>query len=137
MQQESTATLSEPGPVEDLPVEIKKLHEVWLNLARKKKEDGKDQLFMLMSQPYEFTENIVTLTVTSPLQEDLINEYRPEIVQFLRKELKNKIVGITTKLVKPDTRKMIYTPHEKFNFLAEKHPALLILKDKLGLDPDF
>lgn len=137
VEHESTTTLSEPEPAEDLPVEIKKLHEVWSNLARKKKDDGKDQLFMLMSQPYEFAENIVTLTVTSPLQEDLINEYRPEIVQYLRKELRNKMVGIATKLVKPDTKKMIYTPHEKFNFLAEKHPALLILKDKLGLDPDF
>lgn len=118
-------------------MEGQELHKVWSSLARKKKEDGKDQLFMLMSQPYDFAENVVTLTVTSPLQEDLINEYRPEIVQFLRKELRNRLIGIATKLVKPDSRKMIYTPHEKFNFLAEKHPTLLILKEKLGLDPDF
>lgn len=137
VQQESIDEISEAEPAEDIPVDIQKLHEVWSKLARMKKEDGKDQLFMLMSQPYEYSENIVTLTLTSPLQEDLIHEYRSEIVQFLRRELRNKMLGIGTKLVKPDVKKMIYTPHEKFNFLAEKHPALLVLKDKLGLDPDF
>lgn len=92
---------------------------------------------MLMSQPYDFKNDIITLTLTSPLQEDLINDFRTEIVQYLRKELQNKQIGISTKLVKPEARKMIYTAHEKFNYLAEKHPNLLILKERLGLDPDF
>lgn len=92
---------------------------------------------MLMNQPYEFNENTILLSLTSPLQEDLINEYRTEIVQFLRSNLKNKHLQISTKLVKPEARKMIYTPQEKFNYLAEKHPALLVLKEKFNLDPDF
>lgn len=108
-----------------------------MNFAKKKKEEGRDHLFMLLNQPYELSEELITLTLTSPLQDDLINDFRTEIVQYLRGELKNKKLNIATKVVKPDSKKMIYTPLEKFNYLAEKHPALLVLKEKLGLDPDF
>lgn len=125
------------GETLDLPIAIEALQKVWTMLAQSKKEEGRDQLFMLMNQAYEFKENTILLNLTSPLQEDLINEYRTEIVQFLRSNLKNKQLNITTRLVKAEARKMIYTPQEKFNYLAEKHPALLVLKDKFSLDPDF
>lgn len=94
-------------------------------------------MFMLLNQSFEFNEETITLTLTSPLQEDLINDFRTEIVQYLRRELKNKNIGIATKVVKPDSKKMIYTAQEKFNYLVEKHPSLQLLKEKLGLDPDF
>ncbi len=108
-----------------------------MRFARKKKDEGRDHLFMLLNQPYQYESELITLTLTSPLQEDLINDFRTEIVQYLRKELKNRNVSIATKVVKPDSKKMIYTPLEKFNYLAEKHPALLALKETLGLDPEF
>jgi len=36
-----------------------------------------------------------------------------------------------------ESKRVIYTPSEKFKYLAEKHPTLKILQEKLGLDPDF
>lgn len=92
---------------------------------------------MLMNQPYDYKEGTVLLSLTSPLQEDLVNEFRTEIVQFLRERLGTRSLNIQTQLVKPEAKRMIYTPLEKFNYLAEKHPALLTLRDRLGLDPDF
>lgn len=92
---------------------------------------------MLMNQPYEFGQDNILLSLTSPLQEDLVNEFRTEIVQHLRSRLKNSNLSISTKLVKPEEKKMIYTPQEKFNYLAEKYPTLITLRDRLGLDPDF
>ena len=141
-------TEPEPKAVEDAvdpemptdevqPIDPENLKNVWMKFARKKKDEGRDHLFMLLNQPYQYENELVTLTLTSPLQEDLINDFRTEIVQYLRKELKNKNVSIATKVVKPDSKKMIYTPLEKFNYLAEKHPALLALKETLGLDPEF
>jgi DNA polymerase-3 subunit gamma/tau len=35
-----------------------------------------------------------------------------------------------------EARKTLYTSQEKFKYLAEKHPSLLDLKNKLGLDLD-
>ena len=133
---ENSADIALPE-VEDIPIDPETLKSVWMNFARKKKEEGRDHLFMLLNQPYEYDNGLITLTLTSPLQEDLINDFRTEIVQNLRTGVKNKQIHIATKVVKPDSKKMIYTPLEKFNYLAEKHPALLALKETLGLDPEF
>ena len=113
------------------------MNETWLEFARKKKEEGRDQLFMIMNQPYQFEKGNVKVTISSPLQEDLINEFRTEIVQYLRLNLRNRSVTLTTNLIKPDSKKMIYTPQEKFNYLADKNPVLKELQERLGLDPDF
>lgn len=90
-----------------------------------------------MNQPYEYKDGTILLSLTSPLQEDLVNEFRTEIVQFLRSVLKTRLLNIHTQMVKIEAKRMIYTPLEKFNYLAEKHPSLLALRDRLGLDPDF
>lgn len=119
------------------PADPQALHEAWTDFAQRKKDEGRDQLFMLMNQPYDYREGSILLNLTSPLQEDLVNEFRTEIVQFLRSRLKTKLLSIQTQLVKPEAKRMIYTPLEKFNYLAEKHPTLLMLRDRLGLDPDF
>lgn len=92
---------------------------------------------MIMNQPYELNGGEILVILSSPLQEDLIQEFRTEIIQFLRQRLKNNTIQLTTKVVKPESKKMVYTPQEKFNYLAEKHPVLLKLRERLGLDPDF
>jgi DNA polymerase-3 subunit gamma/tau len=35
------------------------------------------------------------------------------------------------------SKKVMYTNKEKFDYLAEKNPALKDLKERLGLDMDF
>lgn len=129
--------MDEPEQLLNISVSEEDLREVWNKLARKKKEEGRDQLFMIMNQPFVFTEGVVQLSLTSPLQEDLINDFRTEIVQYLRENLRSNSIQISTQVVKPEAKKMIYTPQEKFNYLAEKQPFLLELKERLGLDPDF
>lgn len=131
---ETPTAVEEPSNVE---IDPQALQEAWAAFAQKKKDEGRDQLFMLMNQPYGYKEGNIMLNLTSSLQEDLVNEFRTEIVQYLRSKLKTKRLNIHTQLVKPEAKRMIYTPLEKFNYLAEKHPELLVLRDKLGLDPDF
>lgn len=136
-----TRTVEESQVIEEeeasAQIDPQDLQKAWSEFAQKKKEEGRDQLFMLMNQPYDYKEGTVLLSLTSPLQEDLVNEFRTEIVQFLRSRLRTRSLNIQTQLVKPEVKRMIYTPLEKFNYLAEKHPTLLTLKDRLGLDPDF
>ena len=79
----------------------------------------------------------IPLTLTNPLQEDLLNGFRHELLQFLRSELKNTQLRLEVQVVKDAPQKKLYTPHEKFNYLLEKYPGLQELKDRLGLDPDY
>jgi DNA polymerase III subunit gamma/tau len=45
------------------------------------------------------------------------------------------VTQITTN--EKNASKRIYTNKDKFNYLAEKNPNLIELKNKLGLDTDF
>jgi DNA polymerase III subunit gamma/tau len=79
----------------------------------------------------------IPLTLTNPLQEDLLNGFRGELLPFLRSALKNSQLRLDVQIVKDAPQRRLYTPGEKFNYLLEKYPALQQLKDRLGLDPDY
>lgn len=56
---------------------------------------------------------------------------------FLRKALKNQLIGIEAIVKEMAKEDMLYTNKEKFDHLIKKNPALGVLKEKLGLDPDY
>ncbi len=121
------------------PVTEEDLRKAWKAFAQKKKQVGKDSEFTILNQEIHLKEDGITipLTLTNPLQEDLLNGFRHELLQFLRAELKNFQLRLDVQIVKETTQKKLYTPREKFNYLLEKNPALQELKDRLGLDPDY
>ena len=78
----------------------------------------------------------VILNLTNTLQEEIVLKIKTEIVVFLRKELKNDLIDFET-IVNQDTensKKIIYTDTEKFNFLKEINPELNDLKEQFKLD---
>jgi DNA polymerase-3 subunit gamma/tau len=68
-------------------------------------------------------------------EEDFTKFLKPDLLMFLRKELKNDNISIETMLIKSDKDSgKPYTQEEKFDFMSEKNPNLKILKQQLGLD---
>lgn len=74
------------------------------------------------------------LEIENTVQENLINGIKPELVSFLRKELRNSNINLTLKITKQAKGKIIYTDSEKFDELVKKNPSLQILKQKFKLD---
>lgn len=141
-EKEEVAVAEEaPETIEDTghPVNEESLRKVWKAFAERKKQAGKDSEFTILNQEIYLHEDGVTipLTLTNPLQEDLLNGFRGELLQFLRSELGNSQLRLDVQMVKEAAQKKLYTPREKFNYLLEKYPALQDLKDRLGLDPDY
>lgn len=79
----------------------------------------------------------IEIKLSNPLQEETLNSLKPEILMFLRGKLKNDSITIKSVLNTEDRKRRLYTTREKFDHLAQKHPILQELKDRLGLDPDF
>jgi hypothetical protein len=82
-------------------------------------------------------ETSVIVHLHNPVQETLLNGLKTDITTFLRARVENHSIQVNGVLQQNDDRKVIYTNREKFDHLAEKNPNLKILKEKLGLDPDF
>jgi len=121
------------------PVEINRLRQEWSKFAEQKKLAGHDSAYMVLNQEVNLLEDGITvpLTLTNSLQMDKLEEIRVDLIQYLRKELHNPNIRVTAKLVREEKQRKLYTDSEKLNYLVEKNPQVALLKERLGLDPDY
>jgi hypothetical protein len=78
--------------------------------------------------------NKLFLKIGNSIQEEDIRLIKPELVSWLRKELKNSGIELTTRIEKIDSERMIFSDSEKLKMMASKNPDLLELKQKFNLD---
>ncbi|OIN58719.1 DNA polymerase III subunit gamma/tau [Arsenicibacter rosenii] len=135
-QQAEQQTISSSRP--DKPFNFDALQRTWHAFARLRK-----QQFDSMSEELMFNREItlegttVHIALDNNIQANLMVDLKPELLAYLRDQLQNKQIQVEHRVVVPDTKKMIYTPQDRFNYLAAKNPALLDLRNALNLDVDF
>ena len=96
---------------------------------------GRPNLKSTLSHIPELKEDYqLYLEIENTVQENLINGVKPELVSFLRKELKNSKINLTLKITEQAKGKIIYTDSEKYDELVKKNPSLQVLKQKFKLD---
>lgn len=74
------------------------------------------------------------LEIENSVQDDLISSIKPELVSWLRKELKNSKIQLITKITEKVKGRIIYTDSEKYEEMLKKNPNLALLKQKFNLD---
>jgi hypothetical protein len=139
------------GKFEDKQVSSKEQHKMYSGADEteeftpeqfKKKWDAyvatlgdRPNLQSTLSNLPEFNENYeFVLEIENTIQEDLINLNKTELVSFLRKELKNSKIQLTTLITEKVKGKIIYTDNEKYEELLKKNPSLAELRKKFNLD---
>ncbi|HMQ00235.1 MAG TPA: hypothetical protein PKC24_10670 [Cyclobacteriaceae bacterium] len=90
----------------------------------------------LLNKSFELKDNSLHFVLSSVLEEDLLSAFKIDLAQKLKENLKTSI-SIVTSIEQIDTKKMIYTNQEKYEYLLNKKPILKDFKDRLGLDTDF
>ncbi len=76
----------------------------------------------------------LVLDIDNSVQDDLITSIKPELISWLRTELKNSKVELATNITQTSRAKMIYTDSEKYLEMLKKNPKLEILKERFKLD---
>lgn len=76
----------------------------------------------------------LVLLIDNSVQDDLINNIKPELVSWLRKELRNSKILLTTQIDETEKEKIIYSDAEKYVEMVKKNPRLELLKKKFKLD---
>lgn len=110
--------------------ELKKKWEQFLTRL-----EDRPNLQSTLSRLPEIQENFtLRLEIENSVQEDLINGIKPELVAFLRKELRNSKIELVTEITGKVMGKIIYTDEEKYNELVKKNPSLSLLRQKFNLD---
>lgn len=125
-------------PKVDKPFIFEQLKAAWDTFTRLRDQQGGSQTEQVMlNRDIILDGTTIHIALDNSLQVELLNDLRQDLLTYLRQQLQNSQIQLMHSVAVQESRRMIYTPQDKFNYLAEKNPALLELKRTLGLDVDY
>jgi DNA polymerase III subunit gamma/tau len=116
------------------------LKTIWKQFSEIKKAEKDMNFAMTLSkhEPRLVSDTLINYELDNEAQLELMKDHKKELLDFLRINLKNRDIAID--FVMADENKAnsrLYSPSDKFKFLAEKNPVLLELQRRLDLNLDF
>ena len=118
------------------PLTQERVNTTWLKYAETfKKNQPRFYSSFKVYIPEIISENTLQLNLSNESQKEKVLKLKPEMLHFLRKWLQNSSIDIVIKISKaPNKNKRPYNNSEKFNYLNEKNPNLMKLKQQFGLE---
>ncbi|TDN97191.1 hypothetical protein [Sunxiuqinia elliptica] len=88
-----------------------------------------------LSRTPELLENFkLRLKIDNSVQAEEINKIKPDLVSWLRKELRNTSIELITDIVVQEVEYKPYSETEKLNEMVKKNPNLALMKQRFNLD---
>lgn len=109
----------------------------WFEYKNQLLENGLSSLASAFENLPEIDGEIINMTVENKALEDDVTDNKTEILDFLRKELRNYNLSLTTKINADLRQKKAYTPMEKFAKMSEKNPHLITLVKTFDMDINY
>ena len=122
----------------DLPFSLDELQSAWNTFARRRHQQfdsATEQLVLNRALTLDGT--VIRLTLDNTLQVGYLTDIKPDLIGFLRETLQNSRIQIEHTVQVQEVKKMIYSSLDKFNFMADKNPALHDLRKALNLEVDY
>ncbi len=116
------------------PFTIEAFESKWKEFKHSLEIAGKYSLANIFEETPEVNNNEIHLTLENKALSEEFNAHKTEVLDFLRKELNNYDINITTSINKDLTTKKAYTPQEKFMKMSEKNPHVIQLAKMLDGD---
>ena len=119
---------------------FEELNFVWTQIAQSFKTGNFINKYVMMNREISLIDSVIHLKVESEVQMQQFNDsLKLELVTQLRTKLKNDSIDLVLDLMEGDVsdKKMIYTQSDKYDFLSQKHPILVEMKQRMGLDHEF
>ena len=122
----------------DIPFTLDQVQDLWVTFAKLRQQQNDSATEQLVLNR-ELTLNGTTLhlTLDNTLQVNYLTELKPDLMMYLRTELQNSQVQLEHTVNQQEVKKMIYSSQDKYNFLADKNPALHELRKVLNLEVDY
>lgn len=81
--------------------------------------------------------NEVEVHLVSSLEITIFERIEIEVVGFLRSKLENDKISVIKSVEEVETSKKLYTSKDIYEYMAEINPAIVTLKEKLGMDFEY
>lgn len=110
----------------------------WDEFAIKAKNEGKKNLatIFVSNKPKMLRPYIFEILVGTMVQEASFRDERPNMLNYLRSELKNYSIEVQARVDEHQVVRKPYTAPEKFQHMATRNPQLMELKSRFNLDFD-
>jgi DNA polymerase-3 subunit gamma/tau len=111
------------------------LIRIWEEFAQQKKKEGKSSLYATLTdrEPKVVGPGKVSFSIVNDVQENYLKNEKPELLGHLRRCIGDP--GLELEVIKEEVKvRPRYTNRDRFELLAEKNPALRVLKDAVDLD---
>ena len=141
------AAFNEDEKKEELDVSVMKnesfseleMLDVWKQIIFMVKEKGKLNLGIALSAHAPILKDNfeIELPLSNSSQDELIDEEKYMLLDFLKNSLNNDHIKLKTKVVEGEYNDTPYTNKDKFKKMLEKNKHLEKLRIELGLDPDY
>ncbi|GAB3855518.1 DNA polymerase III subunit gamma/tau [Hymenobacter terrigena] len=138
---QDAAALAEPQSTSGTvaPIDPALLQRVWKEIAEERRAQDRMSEYWVLNRPVTANaEHSIELAVDNPIQIDQFNEMRVEFLADLRRRTGHPRLNVLPVLTEAaPTAKRLYTTSDKFEYLAERFPALREAKQRLGLEADY
>ena len=114
----------------------KSLEQSWKKFQTKISNSGRKNLesILSISNPELKENDKVEYTLTNNTSRLELNKNKNELIDFLKKDLKNDNISIEVKVNKLKEKKFIYTPTEKYDKLKKLNPNIETLRKEFKLN---
>jgi DNA polymerase-3 subunit gamma/tau len=118
------------------PFTHEQLIECWNHYANKAKENGKINVYTLLTgaDPKLEENDVIIVHIEHKLQESLIQDEMIDLLNTIRPKLKNFNITVKTKQMERIAVNRLYTSTEKYQYLLEKNPKLEEMRKMFNLD---
>lgn len=82
----------------------------------------------------EIDDTKLYLRVGNSVQEEEVRLIKPDLVSWLRNELKNSDIEVITRFERVESERVLFSDSEKLKMMIQKNPELLELKQRFNLD---
>lgn len=84
--------------------------------------------------PEIVSENKLLLKIGNSVQEEEVRLVKPELLGFLKRELRNSGIELNTSIEKIESERTHFSDSEKMQLMMQKNPELFELKQRFNLD---
>jgi DNA polymerase-3 subunit gamma/tau len=139
-QSENADEASVQGKAQNEPFTLEELNFVWTQIAQGFKQGNFINKYVMMNREISLVNSVIHMKVEGEVQIQQFNDsLKLELLTQLRDKLKNDSIDLSLDLIEGDVsdKKLIYTQSDKYEFLSQKHPILVEMKQRMGLDHEF
>ena len=112
------------------------LDKSWIKFQKKINKEGRKNLASILSinKPEIIKGNLISYTLTNNTNKLELEKNKVELLNFLKKDLKNDKILLEIRVNKLKEKSFVYTPSEKYDKLKKLNPNIEILRKEFKLN---